>query len=86
MYLWGNFGVAEKALPSFIETKDLAALEEGCSAVFEENIPENDYILFKNNTSPEDIKDIKLSNAVITREGSILSHPAIVCRELNKPC
>ena len=56
--------------------------------VLEENIPEDgrEYLLFKNNTAPEDIKDIKLSKGVITREGGILSHSAIVCRELKKPC
>ena len=37
-------------------------------------------------TRPDDIHLIKNSLAVITDEGSILSHAAIVCRELKKPC
>lgn len=44
------------------------------------------YVLVAVMTRPDDIHLIKNSLAVITDEGSILSHAAIVCRELKKPC
>ncbi len=37
-------------------------------------------------TSPEYTSLIKQAAAVITDEGGLLSHAAILCRELNKPC
>lgn len=37
-------------------------------------------------TSPEYVPAMKRSGAVITDEGGLLSHAAIVARELGKPC
>ena len=37
-------------------------------------------------TKPEDVSSLAKAGAVITDEGGILSHAAIVCRELRKPC
>lgn len=44
------------------------------------------FILVAVMTHPNDVPLIKKSLAVITDEGSILSHAAIICRELKKPC
>lgn len=44
------------------------------------------YILVAPSTHPKDIKLIKDSMAIIVDEGGILSHAAIISRELKKPC
>lgn len=43
-------------------------------------------VLFTDYTTPEDVPAIAAAAAVATREGGILSHTAIVCRELGIPC
>ncbi len=43
-------------------------------------------ILVAGKTHPDMIGEIQRSTAVITDEGGILSHAAITCRELKKPC
>ncbi|OGF21219.1 hypothetical protein A2Y83_02285 [Candidatus Falkowbacteria bacterium RBG_13_39_14] len=54
-----------------------------CSSLSE---PSGEFILVSAMTHPQDIPLIKKSLAVITDEGSILCHAAIICRELKKPC
>lgn len=44
------------------------------------------FILVAVMTRPDEIDLIKRSSAIITDEGSILSHAAIIARELKKPC
>ncbi len=44
------------------------------------------FILVAGQTHPKDIVLIKRSSAIITDEGGVLSHAAIVSRELGKPC
>ena len=44
------------------------------------------FILVASQTHPEYMSLIKKAAAVVTDEGGILSHAAIVCRELKKPC
>jgi len=46
----------------------------------------NNRILVTSLTSPKLINHIKKSKAVVTDEGGLLSHAAIICRELNTPC
>lgn len=48
--------------------------------------PPKDFILVASMTHPKDIKLIKQSRATVTDEGGILSHAAIINRELKKPC
>lgn len=43
-------------------------------------------ILVASNTHPDDIQLIKKCKAIVTDEGGIISHAAIVARELKKPC
>lgn len=45
-----------------------------------------DDILICEMTSPDYLPLIKKAGAVVTDFGGILSHAAIICRELNKPC
>ncbi|MFA5359215.1 MAG: PEP/pyruvate-binding domain-containing protein [Patescibacteria group bacterium] len=49
------------------------------------NMPEN-MIIVVPMTHPKDIMLIRKSEAIITDEGGILSHAAIISRELQKPC
>lgn len=44
------------------------------------------FILVVSMTHPKDIMVVKKSAAIVTDEGGILSHAAIVSRELQKPC
>lgn len=48
--------------------------------------PKGEFILVAAMTHPKDVPLIKKSLAVVTDEGSILCHAAIICRELKKPC
>ncbi len=43
-------------------------------------------ILVANETTPDYIFGMKIAGAIITNQGGITSHAAIVSRELNKPC
>ena len=43
-------------------------------------------ILVTNNTTPEYVPVMKKAAAIITEQGGLTSHAAIVSRELNKPC
>ncbi|MFA6227024.1 MAG: PEP-utilizing enzyme [Candidatus Paceibacterota bacterium] len=51
-----------------------------------DHLVEKGYILVTSMTHPDDIYIIKESSAIITDEGGILSHAAIVAREMRKPC
>jgi len=44
------------------------------------------YVLIKESTSVDDLKEMVDSICVITESGGLLCHAAIVCRELNIPC
>ncbi len=46
----------------------------------------NDYILVTQHTEPRDLPFMKKSIAIITDEGGITSHTAVVSRELKIPC
>lgn len=48
--------------------------------------PKKDFILVISMTYPKDIALVKQCQAIITDEGGILSHAAIISRELKKPC
>src|SRR5205085_2291750 len=37
-------------------------------------------------TRPDSIEEMRYARAVITDEGGVLSHAAIICRELHIPC
>lgn len=43
-------------------------------------------ILFQKYTTPEDVPNIVSASAVVTQDGGLLSHTAIVCREIGIPC
>ncbi|MCP5369497.1 MAG: pyruvate, phosphate dikinase [Rickettsiaceae bacterium] len=43
-------------------------------------------ILVRNDTSPEDIKGMHVSQAIITARGGMTSHAAVVARGLGRPC
>lgn len=49
-------------------------------------IPKGDFILVTAMTHPDDIALIDKCSAIITDEGGILSHAAIIAREMKKPC
>lgn len=43
-------------------------------------------IMLASNTTPDMCLEILNSGAVITKHGGLLSHAAIFCREIKKPC
>lgn len=43
-------------------------------------------ILVQNETSPEDVKGISISNGVLTARGGLTSHAAVVARGMGRPC
>ena len=43
-------------------------------------------ILVRNDTSPEDIKGMHVSNGILTARGGMTSHAAVVARGMGKPC
>lgn len=45
-----------------------------------------DEILITNQTTPEFVPIMKKAGAIVTEQGGITSHAAVVSRELNKPC
>lgn len=45
-----------------------------------------EFILFTDNTSPDDFPLLLKANAIITRKGGATCHAAVVARELKKPC
>ncbi|MFA5879291.1 MAG: PEP-utilizing enzyme [Candidatus Margulisiibacteriota bacterium] len=56
-----------------LNIKDLSKLKKG-------------EILVTNNTTPDFVPAMKKAGAIITEQGGITTHAAIVSRELNKPC
>ena len=48
--------------------------------------PKKDFVLVTSMTHPKDIMLLKKASAIVTDEGGILCHAAIVARELKKPC
>ncbi|PIU10954.1 phosphoenolpyruvate synthase, partial [Candidatus Kuenenbacteria bacterium CG08_land_8_20_14_0_20_37_23] len=51
-----------------------------------ESEPGRNFILVTGMTHPKDIMLVKKSKAIITDHGGVLSHAAIVSREMKKPC
>jgi pyruvate,water dikinase len=49
-------------------------------------IPDVPFIIVSASTHPDDLPIMKSAVAIVTDEGGILSHAAIVSRELKKPC
>jgi len=49
-------------------------------------MPKGDFVLVTHNTNPKDLPTIKRCSAIVTDEGGMLSHAAIISRELKKPC
>ncbi|MBL0725780.1 MAG: pyruvate, phosphate dikinase [Alphaproteobacteria bacterium] len=43
-------------------------------------------ILVREETSPEDVEGMHLSDAILTRTGGMTSHAAVVCRGMGVPC
>lgn len=50
------------------------------------SVEEKDYILISRYTSPQDIINMKKAKGIVTDEGGITCHAAIVSRELGIPC
>lgn len=49
-------------------------------------VPKEGFILVASMTRPDDLELIKSCAAIVTDEGGILSHAAVIARELQKPC
>jgi len=92
--------LVNKVKNNFFEIKDSNIREIRGFAAFRGKVrgrvykpqAKNDINDFKNTiivtsmTKPDDIEYIKKSKAIVTDEGGILSHAAIISRELKKPC
>ena len=48
--------------------------------------PKDGFVLVASMTRPDDVSLVKKCVAVVTDEGGILSHAAVIARELKKPC
>jgi phosphoenolpyruvate synthase/pyruvate phosphate dikinase len=66
-------GIVEGRIRIILDKKDLEIIKEGD-------------ILVTEMTSPDFVPALKKCSAIITDEGGIACHAAIVSRELNKPC
>lgn len=49
-------------------------------------MPAVEFILVTSSTHPDDVPVINKCSAIVTDEGGILSHAAIIAREMKKPC
>ena len=56
------------------------------TATFKRETANENNILIVDSTSPEDMPYLNKIGALITKIGGMSSHPAVVCRQLNKPC
>ena len=54
--------------------------------VFDKQKATEDTILITDFTTPNDLECINKVKGLIARIGGYTSHPAVICRELNKPC
>ncbi len=66
-------GEAEGRVHIILKTNEMSKFEDG-------------EILIMNNTTPEFVSIMKKAAAIITEQGGITSHAAVVSRELGKPC
>ncbi|UCG41801.1 MAG: pyruvate, phosphate dikinase [candidate division WOR-3 bacterium] len=48
--------------------------------------PDRDYILVREETSPEDIKGMRAASGILTSRGGMTSHAALVARQMGKVC
>jgi len=71
----------QPAYPGIIKAKTFVALTPKDA----NKINKGD-ILVTGMTSPDYLSAMRKSSAIVTDEGGLLSHAAIVSRELNKPC
>lgn len=55
-------------------------------ATFDKTKADEHSILFVDITTPDDMPYLNKIGALVTKIGGITSHPAVVCRELKKPC
>ncbi len=55
-------------------------------ATFKRETANENNILIVDSTSPEDMPYLNKIGALVTKIGGMTSHPAVVCRQLNKPC
>jgi phosphohistidine swiveling domain-containing protein len=77
----------EKTDEKFLKgTAAFKGLAKGIIYILSKNNPPKDFILVTHMTHPKDIALMKKAKAIITDEGGILSHAAIVSRELKIPC
>jgi pyruvate,orthophosphate dikinase len=51
-----------------------------------EKEPETDLILLRNDTVPDDIREINAADGLLTARGGMTSHAAVVAHRLNKTC
>lgn len=82
--LLGNlFGVelGKTVYPGIVEGKVRYVTDQNLDGAFSEGD-----ILVCENTTPEYLSLMKKAGAIVTAQGGILSHAAIVARELKKPC
>lgn len=56
------------------------------TATFKRETANENNILIVDSTSPEDMPYLNKIGALVTKIGGMTSHPAVVCRQLNKPC
>jgi phosphohistidine swiveling domain-containing protein len=55
-------------------------------ATFKRETADKNNILIVDSTSPEDMPYLNKIGALVTKIGGMTSHPAVVCRQLSKPC
>ena len=84
-YLAGNLGDINELSPYFINS--LYAVDRACAWHTKlKQLYEEGNILLTDYTDPEWVPVMLKASAIITAEGGILSHTAIISRELGIPC
>ena len=58
---------------------------EGAEAAYEKN-PETPLILVRKETSPEDLRGMRVAKGILTAQGGASSHAALVSRQMGKAC
>jgi pyruvate, orthophosphate dikinase len=81
---WEVIGSGLGASPGTVIGKAVFKWKDAVEA--RENDPECSIILVRPLTSPDDVKGMAAANAILTAQGGLVSHAAVVARGWGKPC
>jgi len=85
-YLWPKVGLVDELKGISIYKGNVTAKAYLIGNTVRRNLPTYKYIIVASMTHPDLMPLLKKSVGIITDEGGILCHAAIIARELRKPC